>query len=106
MIATVAFDRCDDATDGRQLDAIGLQDIVMAALGRQFTAYRSAAEAQTAYRRVQAAAREDEGLTLFGAAEAMRAGLTANPEALRWSAFEQEAAAAIAPTSFSIRFTE
>ena len=104
-VATVTFDRCDSPAEWSVTDICGLQEVVMTAMDRHFDGYAAAAEAQKAYRRVVMEIENDPSMTLFGAEEALRAGLAAHPDALEWSAFETEAAASIAPFCFSIRFT-
>lgn len=104
-IATISFDRCDEAVDWNQTDIHGLQEAVMIVLDSHFSTYEKAAEAQQEHSRVLADIDADSTMTLFGAAEAMRAGLMAHPKAFEWSAFEAEAAAEVAPFWFSIRFT-
>ena len=104
-IATISFDRCDEAVNWDQADIHWLQEAVMVALDQCFGGYDRAAEAQAEYYRVRAALDADGGATLFGATEAMRAGLAAHPKAREWAAFEMTAAKGIAPFCFSIRFT-
>ena len=77
----------------------------MTALGRHFASYGTAAAAQRDFGRLTAFI-EADAPTLFGAHEALRAGLAAHPDAHEWAAFERDAAEGIAPVRFSIRFTE
>ena len=105
QIATVSFDRGDEAPDWTQTDIHRLQEVVMAVLRRHFGGYDRAAVAQAEYEQVQAAVAAADGATLFGATETMRAALAAHPKATEWAAFKLTAAEAIEPYCFSIRFT-
>ena len=105
QIATISFDRCDDEVDWDRTDIHGLQESVMVALDGHFVGYGEAAEAQREYGRVKDSI-DAGGATLFGAMEAMRAGLAAHPKAREWASFELTAAEGISPFCFTIRFTD
>lgn len=105
MIATVTIsdDNKPDGIDGG--DSTGLQDIIMIVLDRHFARYAAAADAQKEYLQMTALIAADTPF-LFGLDEARRAGLAACPSACAWADFEREASTGIAPSCFSIRFTE
>jgi hypothetical protein len=100
-IATITFDHCDTEADGGQADILGRKPSWPRS-DRRFGGSELAAAAQDAYRRVRADI--DADANLFGWAEALRAGLAANPEAREWDEFERDATAGIEPFCFSIRF--
>lgn len=104
MVSTVTFERIDAAQELEQADIDGLHGIVMEVFGRHFAGFAQGARAQAAFRRVRAGVDADTTIPLFGVLEAFKAALTAQPDAREWEAFEQEAAAKIAPFGFSMRF--
>lgn len=105
MIATLSFDRIDAPHELKPDELNGLHGSVMESFNRHFGGFDQGAGALETYRRVQADINADTTLPLFGVLEAFKAALAAHPDALEWSAFENEAAAKIAPFCFSIRFT-
>lgn len=104
IVSTVTFDRIDAPYDPEPAEINGLHGAVMDTFNRHFGSFDQGAGAQAHYRRIQADINADTTIPLFGVLEAFRAALAAHPDALEWAAFESEAAALIAPYSFSIRF--
>lgn len=104
IVSTVTFDRTDAPYDPEAAEIDGLHGAVMDAFNRRFSGFEQGAGAQEAYRHVRADVEADTTLSLFGVLEAFRAALAAHPDAREWEAFEHEAAAAIAPFCFSMRF--
>jgi len=105
MIATLSFDRFDGPHDLKPDELDGLHEAVMEAFNRHFSGYDQGARALETYRRVQADINADKTFRLFSLLEVFKAALAAHPDALEWWAFENEAAAKIAPVCFSMRFT-
>lgn len=104
-IATVTFDRCDDYQDWDQVDIVGLHEHVMDILGRHFQTYHDAAEALSQHDRTIREINESAP-HLFSAFERARAGFAAHPPAQAWRAYLAEACPALAPFSFTIRFSQ
>lgn len=104
-IATVSFDRIDEAVNWDQTDIHGLQETVLVALGRHFPTFNEAADAQAQHRKVRTKVEGDSTLNLFSMNEAFRAAVHADSRALEWEAFVRDATADIAPFCFSIRFS-
>lgn len=105
MYAKLKFDRCDEAFDETQVDVDRLASSVMNAFNRHFEGYDQAAAALAEYRRVKAEVEADPTMNMFGALEAFEAAMAAHPDASGWRKFENEAAAAIAPFCFSMKFS-
>lgn len=104
IVSTVTFDRTDAPYDPQPAEIDGLHGAVMEAFNRHFGGFDQGAEALDAYRRIRAQIDADTTLPLFGVLEAFQAALAAHPDAKEWAAFENEAAAKIAPFCFSMRF--
>jgi hypothetical protein len=104
IIATVSFDRTDEAVNWDQADIQGLQDTVLTALHRHFPTFGNAAGAQTEHRKARSKVEGDSTLHLFSMNEAFRAAVHASRPALAWESFVRDATAGIAPFCFSIRF--
>lgn len=104
IVSTVTFDRIDAPYDPQPAEIDGLHGAVMEAFNQHFAGFDQGAKAQATYKQVRADINADTTIPLFGVLEAFRAALAARPDAREWEAFEQEAAAKIAPFCFSIRF--
>lgn len=100
----MTFDRCDDHQDWDEVGVLAMQEHAIDILDRYFPTFDAAAQAQELYERAMREVNEGAP-SLFDAFEAVRAGLAARPQARVWRTFLSEAFDALAPFSFTIRFS-